>query len=94
MLLKYLKKNNIGLKNGINYKNNVLLYLFKTNHSNMEDWLNLLCNICNECEVNIKKEYIDATLNYIKKEKEENNNDNFNNIDYESIILNKFNQIE
>ena len=86
-----MDKNNIGLKNAINYTfsgDNILSLLFRQNPSNIEDWLNLLSNICSQCEINIKKEYIDETLNYIKRYKQ----NKFSNIDYESIniILNKF----
>ena len=88
MLLKYFHKNNIGLKEGINHYDNILFTLVRRSHLT-EDWLNLLSNICNQCNVNIEKEYIDKAIDYIKKKKE-NEDKKFTEIDYESMILNKF----
>ena len=63
------------------------MILFQSDHLS-QDWLTLLSTICHQFKINIKKEYINKTLDYIQKNK--NEKEKFKYIDYESIILNKF----
>ena len=88
LLLKYFDKNNIGLTNSINSnKYHALFILFESRSANIQDWLNLLSNVCNQCKTNFKKEHIDNALDFVKKFRDE-----FDDIDYESMIVNKFKQ--
>lgn len=86
LLLKYLDKNWLGLRNAINYKDLFsypLLYLLKSDHLD-EEWLLLLFKICKQCTCNMESKQIDEAIEYIDKNKEINIK--LKNADYKSII--------
>ena len=100
LLLNYFHKNDIRLRNGVNYddttSSNVLLWLFKRPHLD-QDWVNLLSNICNQCKINIQKEYIEEALDYVKQQRESHDSfirNKYQQTDYESMILGKFKRID
>ena len=91
MLLKYSDKNFKYIGKTIN-RYNLLKAVFeqheKNKNLNIEKWLNLLSNICNKLQIKINKKVFDDALNYISFN--ENLESHDWDIDYESMILNKF----